>query len=251
MDFVHADLLRTFLSYVVPSTWQTVVVNIGFKSWRETTKLNNWMAMNYSGRSLNAILALNYACSTLCGAAHKRTVSTLRNYRSQILSFWASNMNQLNWVTECYTSISDQQKQGETQFRQFPTAGPVSIGCSYREFFAPLRTFGMETASTWNLDGLVTPQGKDDLVQGSSKKFATSLPITWTSGNICFQQYVRIIAQDHYSLRIIGAGIRIVTHCMADCKVIIYHFPEHNLRHFTFYLQSEQPIKGSNSSPAY
>jgi hypothetical protein len=62
---------------------------------------------------------------------------------------------------------------------------------------------------------------------------------------IAFQQDIKLISQDHFSLRTTGSGIRIVTHCMADCKAILSYLPEHNLHHLTFYPQSDKPIKAA------
>jgi hypothetical protein len=41
------------------------------------------------------------------------------------------------------------------------------------------------------------------------------------------------IAKDQFSLRTTGAGIHIVTHCMANYKVILSYLSEHNFHHFT------------------
>jgi len=52
---------------------------------------------------------------------------------------------------------------------------------------------------------------------------------------ISFQKVIKRIAHDQISLRTTGAGILIVTHCVA-----LSYLSEHNLDHLTFYPQSEQ-----------
>jgi len=54
-----------------------------------------------------------------------------------------------------------------------------------------------------------------------------------------------IIAQDHFSLQTTGGRICIVTHNMANYKVILSYLSEYNLHHFTFYPQSDKPIKAA------
>jgi hypothetical protein len=75
-----------------PST--TVVVKIGFKSWRKPTKI-----IETSGLcSLSAVPALSYGYSSSFCLALKRTLATLRNFRSASLILRASSVNQLSWV---------------------------------------------------------------------------------------------------------------------------------------------------------
>jgi hypothetical protein len=96
----------------------------------------------------------------------------------------------------------------------------------------------MEQASISNTDEPVAPQD-------SNKKSARPRPVTLTSPGdiISFQQEIKSISQDHFSLGTTGARIRIFTHYMGDYKVSLSYLSEHNIHHFIFYCQSEKPIQ--------
>jgi hypothetical protein len=68
-----------------------------------------------------------------------------------------------------------------------------------------------------------------------------SLILTSPVKFISFQQDVKPIAQDYFSLMTTGVRIHIITHCMANYKALL----EYNLHHFAFNPQFYKPIRAA------
>jgi len=51
------------------------------------------------------------------------------------------------------------------------------------------------------------------------------------------------ITKDQFSLWTMGAGICIISHCVAKYKPILSYLSEYNLHHFTFSSKTDELIK--------
>jgi hypothetical protein len=103
-----------------------------------------------------------------------------------------------------------------------------------RNFFAPLRTTGMEN------DTSNTPQE-----EAPSVKKGRPPPIVLTSAVnlIQLQKQLKSVVSWNFEFRNTRNGTRVITRGMADFQAIKTYFDNQNLSYFSFFPKSEKPIK--------
>jgi hypothetical protein len=83
------------------------------------------------------------------------------------------------------------------------------------------------------------------VTEGSTRKSERPPPIILISpvNLISFQREIKPLLRDQFSLLTSGAGIRIITHSMADYKAVLSHLNNRKLHHLIFYPKSDKHLK--------
>jgi hypothetical protein len=177
--------------------------------------------------------ALFTAILRLYAAIHRETRNSLLPEKKEHLSSFANRGG---------ASETLQNKQIKSK----PIPGPrnprirsqVEVQVPARNFFAPLRTSGMDVVEE-------TTDKSDTEQQPSTSKTGRPPPIVLTSTTnlMQLQRHVKILVTGSSVFRNIRSGTRTVTKDMADFSAIKKHLESCNLSYFTFFPKSEKPIK--------
>jgi hypothetical protein len=143
------------------------------------------------------------------------------------------------------SSSDEQQKQIKKSAK--PTSEtrdpriPSQLELPTRNFFAPLKTAGMELESSEDTSN----QADDDGDQPPSSRRGRPPPIMLTSATnlIQLQKQLKGLVKGSFEFRNTRTGTRVVTKEMADFSAIKQYLNSQNLHYFLFFPKSLKPIK--------